>query len=73
MIGQRGLYTTSSGLQLAYLSGCYEESEYKKTSTDNTKLVSTYNNTYSIEYMYIHVSANIIWDAYTVILSNTSS
>ena len=54
-IGQRGLYTTSSGLQVAYLSGCYEESEYKKTTTDNTKLVSiyyTYNNTYNIEYMY---------------------
>ena len=59
-IGQRGLYTRSSGLQLAYLSGCYEESEYIKIPTDNTILVSiyyTHSNIYSIEYMYIHVPA----------------
>ena len=33
--GQRGIYTTSSGLQIAYLSGFYDRKEYKSSSTQD--------------------------------------
>ena len=40
--GQRGVYTTSSGLQIAYLSGYYDKSKYM-TSNDNNEIVSIIN------------------------------
>lgn len=31
--GQRGLYTTSSGLQIAYLSGAYDKSNFSSAAS----------------------------------------
>jgi hypothetical protein len=43
-LGQRGIYTTSSGLQIAYISGNYDSSHYKTPHTDPSHLSVHYND-----------------------------
>jgi len=33
-LGQRGVYTTSSGMQIAYVSGSHDRQEFRKKSSD---------------------------------------
>lgn len=39
ILGQRGIFRTVSGLQVAYLSGRYDKNEYQKKHGDTKELV----------------------------------
>ena len=61
--GQAGVFTATSGLQLAYLSGRYSEQDYT-ASTKNKSLVGiqcTYMCIYINTHTYIHMYMYIIY------------
>ena len=42
--GQRGVYTTSAGLQIAYLSGCYDNTQYKGSESRDKMVTALFCN-----------------------------